>query len=170
MKTLLRFWIYLVLSFSLWVFWFVAYAWTPPPGPDPTTLVASPPGPGPSADSCDPSDGWFRNQNLCAAPGVPTVESKTYTKSDFDSDASGGGRAALSWAKRAINRVLGLLALIALIVLIYEWVLMLVNARDSKKIEEGYTTVKNVAIALVFIGVSRLIVSFIFRAIGVFTW
>ncbi|MFA7284530.1 MAG: hypothetical protein WC004_01770, partial [Candidatus Absconditabacterales bacterium] len=76
---------------------------------------------------------------------------------------------ALVGAKRAINRVLGLLALIALIILIIQGVLMLVNARDSKKIEEGYTTVKNVAIALIFIGVSWLIVSFIFRAIGVFT-
>jgi uncharacterized membrane protein YhdT len=56
-----------------------------------------------------------------------------------------------------------------LIILIYQGVMMLVYARDSKKIEEWYVTVKNVAIALVFIGVSWLVISFIFRAIGQFT-
>jgi hypothetical protein len=75
----------------------------------------------------------------------------------------------LDGIKLAINRVLWLLALIALIVLIYTGVMMLINARDSKKVEEWYGVVRNVAIALVFIWVSWLIVSFIFWAIGVFT-
>ena len=167
----------LVLTLCLWL-WSI-YAALPPVWPNSSDVAQA--GPGADIDgwdnggnagnaaNCDIGPGWFWNQDLCAAPGVPTVESKTYTQTDFESDANGGGRSALVWAKRAINRVLGLLALIALIILIIQWVLMLVNARDSKKIEEWYTTVKNVAIALIFIGVSWLIVSFIFRAIGVFT-
>lgn len=110
----------------------------------------------------------FSEQNTKYLPGVP--KAPTADKTNLTDDWSGWNvNGLLTSIKLAINRVLGLLALIALIILIYQGVLMLINARDSKKIEEWYTTVKNVAIALVFIGVSWLIVSFIFRAIGQFT-
>lgn len=110
----------------------------------------------------------FQHQDTSALPWVPKAPNSPTTdvfKDGKDSTAT----ALLDGIKLAINRVLWLLALIALIILIYQWVIMLVNAKDSKKIDEWYTTVKNVAIALVFIGVSWLIVSFIFWAIGVFT-
>lgn len=110
----------------------------------------------------------FQNQDTSHLPWVPKAPSSPTTdvfKDGKDSTAT----ALLDGIKLAINRVLWLLALIALIILIYQWVIMLVNAKDSKKIDEWYTTVKNVAIALIFIWVSWLIVSFIFWAIGVFT-
>lgn len=111
----------------------------------------------------------FQNQDTSALPGVPKVPTSA-TTDVFDDTATGStATALLDGIKLAINRVLWLLALIALIVLIYTGVMMLINARDSKKVEEWYGVVKNVAIALVFIWVSWLIVSFIFWAIGVFT-
>ncbi|MFA7285061.1 MAG: hypothetical protein WC004_04565, partial [Candidatus Absconditabacterales bacterium] len=83
----------------------------------------------------------FANQNTEFLPGVPKAPS-TPTTDLFDDQAGGGNvNGLLGSIKIAINRVLGLLALIALIILIIQGVLMLVNARDSKKIEEGYTTV-----------------------------
>ncbi len=121
---------------------------------------ASPPPP--------PGDTDFANQNTEFLPGVPKAPT-TATTNLLDDSAGGNVNGLLASIKLAINWVLWLLALIALIILIIQGIIMLVNARDSKKIEEGYTTVKNVAIALVFIGVSWLIISFIFRAIGVFT-
>ncbi len=110
----------------------------------------------------------FFNQNTKHLPGVPKTPTEE-TKDLSQEDVNGWVNGLLATVKNTINRVLGLLALIALIILIYQGVMMLVYARDSKKIEEWYTTVKNVAIALVFIWVSWLIVSFIFRAIWVFT-
>jgi len=110
----------------------------------------------------------FFNQNTKHLPGVPKTPTEE-TKDLSQEDVNGWVNGLLATVKNVINRVLGLLALIALIILIYQGVMMLVYARDSKKIEEWYTTVKNVAIALVFIWVSWLIVSFIFRAIWVFT-
>lgn len=108
---------------------------------------------------------WQNTKHLPWVPNAPKEESKDLRQEDPNGWVNG----LLATVKNTINRVLGLLALIALIILIYQGVMMLVYARDSKKIEEWYTTVKNVAIALVFIWVSWLIVSFIFRAIWVFT-
>lgn len=111
----------------------------------------------------------FQNQDTSALPWVPKVPTAA-TTDVFDDTATGStATALLDGIKLAINRVLWLLALIALIVLIYTGVMMLINARDSKKVEEWYGVVRNVAIALVFIWVSWLVVSFIFWAIGVFT-
>lgn len=112
----------------------------------------------------------FQHQNTDSLPWVPKAsEWKSEAEDLFGWDSADTTKNLLSSVKNAINRVLGLLALIALIILIYQGVMMLVYARDSKKIEEWYVTVKNVAIALVFIGVSWLVISFIFRAIGQFT-
>lgn len=112
----------------------------------------------------------FQKQNTTFLPGVPKAEQGAAEDEDlFNGDSADTTGNLLGTVKNVINWVLGLLALIALIILIIQGVLMLINARDSKKIEEGYTTIKNVAIALVFIGVSWLLVSFIFRAIGQFT-
>ena len=168
--------IILLVWVSLLSIWFT-YAKLPPTDPISPAPAAPPtkwPLPPKWASNgwwdCDYSQaGWFWNQNLCPAPWVPVVEEQVYTKPDFDSDTGWWWKQALTWVKLIINRVLWLLALIALIVLIYTGVMMLINARDSKKVEEWYGVVRNVAIALVFIWVSWLVVSFIFWAIGVFT-
>lgn len=110
----------------------------------------------------------FQNQNTEFLPWVPKKTDPNVAE-DLFADQNDATWWLLISIKLVINRVLWLLALIALIVLIYTWVMMLINARDSKKIEEWYGVVRNVAIALVFIWVSWLVVSFIFWAIGVFT-
>ena len=119
--------------------------------------------------------GWavktnFQKQNTTFLPGVPKADVGAAEDEDlFGGDGADTATNLLGTVKNVINWVLGLVAIIALIILIIQGVLMLVNARDSKKIEEGYGTIRNVAIALIFIGVSWLVVSFIFRAIGQFT-
>ncbi len=136
----------------IFVFWWNVFANTPPgPGTSPV-----------------PKNTNYSIQNTEYLPWVPKIPTEK-TKDLTQEDPNGWVNGLLATVKNTINRVLGLLALIALIILIYQGVMMLVYARDSKKIEEWYTTVKNVAIALVFIWVSWLIVSFIFRAIWVFT-
>lgn len=105
----------------------------------------------------------FDKQNTTYNPGVPgSTTLNINSTTDIETK--------VLWnIKVAINRVLGLLALIALIILIITWVTMLVNARDDKAVDAWYKTVKNVFIALIFIGWSWLIVSFIFWVIQVFT-
>ena len=115
-----------------------------------------------------PSEWWFFNQKTDALPAVPKAPTEEYTDLSKDSDEWWVGT-LLDAIRKAINRALWLLALIALIILIIAWFNMLINAKDDKKVEEWYKIVKNIAIALVFIGISWLLVSFIFRAIWQFT-
>lgn len=73
----------------------------------------------------------------------------------------------LSGIQNGINRFLGFLALIALIYLIIQGIKLLLNPKDDevKKIQ-GH--IKAAARAIGGIGLSRLFVSFVFRAIGQF--
>lgn len=113
----------------------------------------------------------FLKQNLKNAPELPWLNSKQswswwnngiYTIND--TEANGVDRFIGSIVK-VINWVLGLLAIIALVILIYTGVKMLINSSDDKAIDEWYKTVKNIFIALLFIGVSWLIVQWIFYVI-----
>lgn len=72
----------------------------------------------------------------------------------------------ITGVKNVINWVLWLLSLIAVILLIYTGVKMLLNSGDDAAITEWYKTVKNIFIALLFIGASWLIIRFIFYIIG----
>lgn len=68
--------------------------------------------------------------------------------------------------KKAINWVLALLSFICLCLVIYAWFLMLTSGWDSKKYDQWISIIKNAAIWLAIIAVSRLIVSLIFYVIN----
>lgn len=69
--------------------------------------------------------------------------------------------------KSFINWMLGILALIALVVLLRGGFQMVTAAGDDAKYKKGFKILQQAAIGLVFIGVSRLVVSVIFRLLGV---
>lgn len=67
--------------------------------------------------------------------------------------------------KSTINRVLGILGLIALIILLWGGFQMVTAAGDDKKYDAGFTYVKQAAGGLAMIGVAWFIVSIIFFVI-----
>ncbi len=75
----------------------------------------------------------------------------------------------LDVVKKVINYILGLLALITLILLIWWWLQMLFAAESDDGYKKWFTILKNAAIALAFIALSWLIVSFIFYFLDVVT-
>ncbi len=107
----------------------------------------------------------FLKQNLSNAPDLPWLNKGTY---DVNTQAQTAVDNVIKTISDVINWVLGLLALIALIILIYTGVKMLINSGDDKAISEWYKTAKNIFIALLFIGASWLIVQFIFYIIKLF--
>lgn len=113
-------------------------------------------------------EAWFFNQKTDVLPAVPQTPDAEYTDLSQDTE-DWWVNSLLDTIRTAINWALWLLALIALIILIIAWFRMLFNSGDDGKVKDWYKTIKNVAIALVFIGISRLVISFIFRAIGQFT-
>ena len=64
--------------------------------------------------------------------------------------------------KWGVNRVLGILALIALIFLIYGGFQMVTSGGDDKKYEAGFTILKHAAIGLILIGVAWFVISLVF--------
>ncbi len=66
----------------------------------------------------------------------------------------------------AINWVLGALAMIVLVLLLWWGFQMITAAGDEEKYGAGFTILKQAALGLVFIGLSRFIVSMIFFLIG----
>lgn len=72
--------------------------------------------------------------------------------------------------KNVINRVLGLLSLIALILCLRWWFQMLTAAWDDGKVKTWTKILKNAAIWLVIIWLSWLFVSLVFRIIKKFAW
>ena len=69
--------------------------------------------------------------------------------------------------KSFVNWMLGILALIALIILIWGGFQMVTAAGDDAKYKKGFKILQQAAIGLVFIGVSWLVVSLIFRLLGI---
>lgn len=69
--------------------------------------------------------------------------------------------------KSFINWMLGILALIALVILLWGGFQMVTAAGDDAKYKKGFKILQQAAIGLVFIGVSRLMVSVIFWLLGV---
>lgn len=68
--------------------------------------------------------------------------------------------------QKAINRVLGILSLIALVLCLYAWFKIMTSWGDSKQYSAWWSILKNAAIWLAIIWLSRLIVSLIFRLIN----
>lgn len=71
----------------------------------------------------------------------------------------------LNIIRNIVNYALGLVSLVALIYLIYHGVLVLTAAGDETQYKKGLKWVQFAAIAMAWIGLSRLIVSFIFYII-----
>ncbi len=69
--------------------------------------------------------------------------------------------------KSFINWMLGILALIALCILLRGGFQMVTAAGDDAKYKKGFKILQQAGIGLVFIGVSWLVVSVIFRLLGV---
>ena len=83
------------------------------------------------------------------------------------------GDSLISVIKSFINWMLGMLALVALVVLIWGGFQMVTAAGDETKYKKGFKILQQAAIGLVFIWVSWLIVSVIFwllTTIGAWTW
>ena len=75
----------------------------------------------------------------------------------------------LSVIKSAVNRVLGILGLIALALLLYGWFSMLLSAGNDEKYQTWWKFVKSVLYGLLIIWLSWLIISLIFWLIQVTT-
>ena len=72
--------------------------------------------------------------------------------------------------KTAVNWVLGMLSLVALVLCLYAWFKMLTSWWDSKKYGEWFAILKNAAIWLAVIALSWLIVSLVFWIINWAIW
>jgi hypothetical protein len=72
----------------------------------------------------------------------------------------------ISVIKTFLNWVLGLLSLIALVVLLYGGFNMVTAAGDEAKYKKGFKILQQAAVGLAIIGLSWIIVSFIFLIIG----
>lgn len=68
-----------------------------------------------------------------------------------------------------VNRVLGILGLIALIVLLYGWFQMVTAAGDEEKYKTWFTILKQAGIGLAFIGLAWFVVSIIFFLLNLVT-
>lgn len=101
--------------------------------------------------------GWFGNQDT------------TYNPNVIGSTTGLAGDKLITTIKTAINWALGMLALIALVVLLFWGFQMITAAGDDGKYKKGFTILKQAGIGLVFIGVSWLIVSVIFFLLNLFT-
>lgn len=112
-----------------------------------------------SATEVDPSTSVFISQTDNGAAGdVNTVGTDTQQKD-----------AAVNIVKSAVNRVLWILALIALIVLLYGWFLMVTAAWNEEQYGKWFTILKHAAVWIVLIGIARFIVSIVFRLVNLFT-
>lgn len=71
--------------------------------------------------------------------------------------------------KGAINWILGILALIALIILLYGGFQMVTSAGDEEKYKSGFTILKHAATGLILIGIAWFVVSIIFWLVNTLT-
>lgn len=110
--------------------------------------------------------------------GVSSVANAqlTNTKNPFNDKTDGGSSdqvavigsgkgqndAFINIVKGAVNWVLGILALIALLILLWGGFQMVTAAGDEKKYGEGFTILKQAATGLILIGIARFIISIIF--------
>ena len=75
-------------------------------------------------------------------------------------------RSVLNYISKWINYFLSLLALLLIILIIFQWIKIITASGDDNKQKEAFTNVKNYIIALVLIWVSYLIISLIFHFVN----
>ncbi|HRU50405.1 MAG TPA: hypothetical protein P5155_02770, partial [Candidatus Absconditabacterales bacterium] len=101
--------------------------------------------------------GWSQADSFGAGGGVGLAVG--------GANANQGGN-LISVIKNFINRILGLLALITLVIVLRGGFKMVTAAGDEGKFKEGFKILKQAGIGLAVIGLSWFIVSIIFRVIG----
>lgn len=109
---------------------------------------------------------WFRWQTTIFNPDVPDAEN---FEGNVVSPDGSGANSLLNTVKTAINRVLGLLAFIALCFLLYGGFKILIAGTDDAAVGEAQAIVKNAAYGIIFIALSWVIVTFIFYVAGILT-
>lgn len=119
------------------------------------TLAQSPQTPG----------GYDTINGFGSTVGVQDVKGVVGTK-DAGNNAANDG--LLRTINRAINWILGMLAVIALAICLRGGFQMVTAAGDDGKYKKGLTILKQAAIGLIIVGISWIIVSFIFWVIGAF--
>ena len=72
----------------------------------------------------------------------------------------------LDVVKSVINRVLWILALIALVLVLYGWLQMVIAAWDEEKYKRWWTILKTASLGLIFIGLARFVLSAMFWLIN----
>ena len=106
-------------------------------------------------------DKWWATAWFWKATGVENVGVSWTAGTAEDASSS----SLLDTITNAVNWILGMLALIALIICLWGGFQMVTAAGDDGKYKKGMTILKQAAIGLVIIGVAWLFVSVIFWAI-----
>ena len=121
------------------------------------------------ADQWGWGGGWFNSPDW-STPFTKTTDSAAWVwvAKAWEQSTDGAG-SLIGAVKIAINWVLGLLALIALCICLWAGWKMLTAAGDAKAYGDGFTMLRQAGIGLVMIGISRLLVSFVFWVINIIT-
>ena len=116
-----------------------------------------------SVSSIAMANTWNNTEGFWKSTGVTGIKWVSGT----DKAQSGAGSSSLlSTITTAINWLLGMLALIALVVCLWGGFQMVTAAGDDGKYKKGMGILKQAAIGLVIIGVAWMFVSLIFWLIG----
>ena len=116
-----------------------------------------------SVSSIAMANSWANTEGFWKSTGVTGIKWVSGT----DKAQSGAGSSSLlSTITTAINCLLGMLALIALVVCLWGGFQMVTAAGDDGKYKKGMGILKQAAIGLVIIGVAWMFVSLIFWLIG----
>jgi hypothetical protein len=109
--------------------------------------------------------GWFTRDNPFLNPweGGNTQNVNIVGSGQWQQDSF------VNVVRGAINWILGILALIALIMLLWWGFQMVTAAGDDAKYTAGFTILKQAAIGLVLIGVARFVISLIFFLVNLTT-
>lgn len=108
------------------------------------------------------------NENVMMEWTHTAVETKEHKISnisntaDYYTDQKEAEKGTLNYIQRLINWALGMLAFVALIVVIYGWFQMVTAAGDDAKFKSWKKALKKVSIGIIGIGISWLIISFFF--------
>ena len=114
-----------------------------------------------TSDTKDNSEAWFDYTNKWWRNGQDTnYNANVAGSSDFQKDN------LIKTIQTAINWVLGILSMIALVLCLWGGFKMMTSGGDSKKYEEWLNILKWAAIGLAIIAASWLIVSLIFYVIN----
>ncbi len=111
------------------------------------------------------AQGWFTTTNPWTTPD------DDWSTTNLDVIWSGAGQQdnLVNVIRWFVNRVLGILALIALLVLLYAGFQMVTAAGDEEQYKSWFTMLKQAAIWLVMIWIARFVISIIFFVINLIT-